>query len=329
MQETGPVIFSLDADRALAEAVAARLGIARATHEERDFPDGEHKIRPLDNIRGRDVYLVQSLYSDGRYGVNDKLVRLLFFIGALRDASAGRITAVVPYLCYSRKDRQAQPRDPIASRYVSQLLEAMQLDSFATLDVHNEAALQNSLRCPTHAMHAQKLFMAHFAETLPRGRLCVASPDIGGVKRAESFRERFSRFVGEDIGIAYTEKKRRNGEVTGAASVTGDVKDRDVIIFDDMIASGTTITRAAEAFLGEGARSVHAAATHGVFTEESDSILATADLSSIVISNSLPPWRLRNRDVVGKLTVLDIAPLIGEAIKRMHAGGSIVELLDN
>lgn len=328
MNDTGPVLFSLEADRAFADAVACHLGVARSDHEERDFNDGEHKIRPLTNVRGRDVYLVQSLHSDGRYGVNDKLVRLLFFIGALRDASADRITAVIPYLCYSRKDRQAQPRDPIASRYLSQLLEAMQLDSLATLDVHNDAALQNSLRCPAQPLHAQALFLDHFAGSLAHDRLCVASPDIGGVKRAESFRERLSQVMDREIPIAYTEKKRRDGEVTGPASVTGDVTGRDVIIFDDMIASGTTITRAAEAFLGEGARSVHAAATHGVFTDESDRILASADLSSITITNSLPPWRLRNQSVTQKLTVLDAAPLVAEAIRRMHEGGSLVELMN-
>lgn len=327
MPETGPVIFSLDADRAFSDSVASELGTCQGAHEERDFSDGEHKIRPLENVRGRDVYLVQSLYSDGQYGVNDKLVRLLFFIGALRDASAARITAVVPYLCYSRKDRQAQPRDPIASRYVSQLFEAMQIDSFATLDVHNEAALQNSLRCPSQALHAQSLFTAYFADQLDHDFLCVASPDIGGVKRAESFRERLSLFTGRTIGIAYTEKKRRDGEVTGPASVTGDVAGRDVIIFDDMIASGTTIARAAEAFLNEGARSVHAAATHGAFTEAADQILASTHLSSIVITNSLPPWRLRNLDVTDKLVVLDAAPLIAEAIRCMHSGDSLVELM--
>lgn len=328
MHDTGPVIFSLDADRAFSEAVAAQLNSVPATHEERDFSDGEHKIRPLQNVRGRDVYLVQSLYSDSRYGVNDKLVRLLFFVGALRDASAARINLVVPYLCYSRKDRQAQPRDPIASRYVSQLFEAMQIDSLATLDVHNEAALQNSLRCPAHALHAQALFIDHFADRLSSSHLCVASPDIGGVKRAESFRARFSQRVGQPIGIAYTEKQRRDGVVTGPARVTGDVAGRDVVIFDDMIASGTTISRAAQAFLGEGARSVHAAATHGVFTEESDSILADAGLSSIVITNSLPPWRLGNPEITAKLQILDCAPLLAETIKRMHEGGSLVDLME-
>lgn len=327
MDDREPLIFSLDADRVFADAVASHLRAPLGKHEERSFSDGEHKIRPIQNVRGRDIYLVQSLYSDARFSVDDKLVRLLFFVGALRDANAAQITVVIPYLCYSRKDRQAQPRDPIATRYVSQLFEAMKIDRMATLDVHNDAAFQNSLRCPSETMHAQRLFMEHFAIALPSRRLCVASPDIGGIKRAETFRERFSRFLGQDISVAYTEKQRRNGEITGSAQVTGEVEGRDLIIFDDMIASGETIARAAAAFLGEGARSVHAAATHGVFTRESVDILATTNLSSIVVTNSLPPWRLLNSQVTEKLTLLDVAPLIAEAIQHMHVGGSLVDLM--
>lgn len=328
MDTNAPLIFSLDADRGFAETVAAQLGVSLAVHEEREFDDGEHKIRPLENVRNRDLYLVQSLYSDDRHNVNDRLIRLLFFIGALRDASAARITAVIPYLCYARKDRRAQPRDPIASRYLSQLLEAMGVDRVVTLDVHNESAFQNSLRCPAETLHARHLFMAHFAQRLPASALCVASPDIGGVKRAEAFRERFSRFLGVDISTAYLEKKRSNGKVGGPATVAGEVEDRDVIVFDDMIASGTTLARAAAAFLGQGARSVHGAATHGVFTGDSDAILATENLSSITITNSLPPWRLSGDRVWEKLTVIDAAPLVAEAIKRMHEGGSVVELME-
>lgn len=327
MHRNEPVIFSLTSDSGFAAAVASCLGLELSAHEEQEFSDGEHKIRPMESVRDRDVYLVQSLYSDGQFNVNDKLVRLLFFIGALRDASAARITAVIPYLCYSRKDRQAQPRDPITSRYLSQLFEAMQIDRLVTLDIHNVAAFQNSLRCPTEMLHAQSLFMTHFARTLPGDRLCIASPDIGGVKRAESFREAFSQFLKQDISNAFVEKKRSNGKVGGQATVTGDVRGRDVIIFDDMIASGTTVARAAEAFFQHGARSVHAAATHGIFAEESDRILETAGLDSITITNSVAPWRLHNSQVTDKLTVLDAAPLVAQAVTRMHEGGSIVDLM--
>ena len=122
------MLFALDATRTYGEAVAGELGITLAPHEEREFEDGEHKARPLSNVRGRDVYVVQSLYADAKQGVNDKLVRLLFFLGALKDASAARLTAIVPYLAYSRKDRKTKVRDPVTTRYVATLFEAVGTD---------------------------------------------------------------------------------------------------------------------------------------------------------------------------------------------------------
>src|SRR5512135_3205205 len=137
-------LFALNASRAFGERVAQRLGMPLSPHEERDFEDGEHKARPLASVRGADVFVIQSLYGEPGQGVNDKLCRLLFFIGALRDASAGRVTAVVPYLCYARKDRKTQARDPVTTRYVAALFEAVGTDRVLTLDVHNLAAFQNA-----------------------------------------------------------------------------------------------------------------------------------------------------------------------------------------
>ncbi|MBI4564151.1 MAG: ribose-phosphate pyrophosphokinase-like domain-containing protein, partial [Planctomycetes bacterium] len=134
------ILFSLEPE--FGRGVAAALGVPLAAHEERDFEDGEHKMRPLENVRGRDVYVICTLYGDARHSVNDKLVRLLFFLGALRDASAGRLTAVVPYLCYARKDRKTKARDPVATRYVAGLFESVGTDRVLTLDVHNPAAYE-------------------------------------------------------------------------------------------------------------------------------------------------------------------------------------------
>lgn len=143
------MLFALDASRDFGEAVSRELGTALAAHEEREFEDGEHKSRPLVNVRGRDVYVMQSLYGDAKQSVNDKLCRLLFFLGALRDASAARVTAVVPYLGYARKDRKSKARDPVTTRYVATLFEAVGTDCVVTLDVHNLAAYQNAFRCRT------------------------------------------------------------------------------------------------------------------------------------------------------------------------------------
>ncbi|MDE2004702.1 MAG: ribose-phosphate pyrophosphokinase-like domain-containing protein, partial [Betaproteobacteria bacterium] len=147
-------VFALDASRDFGAAVAHRIGVELEAHEEREFEDGEHKARPLTSVRDRDVYVLQSLHADPRQSVNDKLVRLLLFIGALKDASAARVTAIVPYLAYARKDRKSKTRDPVSTRYVAQLFEAVGVDCIVTLDVHNLAAFQNAFRCRCENLEA-------------------------------------------------------------------------------------------------------------------------------------------------------------------------------
>src|SRR5262249_41417189 len=139
-------VFALNSSLDFGEKICARLGVPQSSHEEREFEDGEHKIRPLANVRGKDVFVIQSLYGDEKQSVNDKLCRLLFFLGALRDASAERVTAVIPYLCYARKDRKSKPRDPVTTRYVAGLFEAMGVDRMLAMDPHNLAAFQNAFR---------------------------------------------------------------------------------------------------------------------------------------------------------------------------------------
>ena len=320
-------LFSLESDAEFATAVARYLDLEPGAHEERDFGDGEHKIRPLESVRDRDVYVVQSLYGDPQCSVNDRLVKTLFFLGALRDAGAARLTAIFPYLGYARKDRRTKSRDPLSTRYLAQVVEAMDVDRVATIDVHNVSAFENSFRAHTETLSARNLFIDHFAATPDPERLCVASPDTGGIKRAESFREGLEQRLEREVTSAFLEKKRSEGEVSGQSRVTGDVRDRDVIVYDDLIASGTTMTRAAAAFLGAGARSVHAAATHGLFSGESDRILDTDDLAGIVITNTVPPFRLTSDAVRGKLEVLDASDFVGQVIERLNTGGSVQALL--
>src|SRR5919106_3683656 len=193
------VLFALDGSRDLGERIAGHLGIALADHEERAFEDGEHKARPLVNVRGRDVFVVHSLYSDPAQSANDKLCKLLFFIGALRDASAARVTAVVPYLAYARKDRKTQTRDPVTTRYVAMLFEAVGVDRVLSIDVHNLAAFQNAFRCPTEHLGARPLFVRHFADVLGDEPVAVLSPDVGGMKRAEAFRQTLVSALGRDL----------------------------------------------------------------------------------------------------------------------------------
>jgi len=318
-------LFALNASRDLGERVARELGSPLAPHEEREFEDGEHKARPLESVRGRDVYVLVSLYGDPHQSVNDKLVRLLFFLGALRDASAGRITAVIPYLCYARKDRRSKSRDPVSTRYVAGLLETVGADRVLTLDVHNLAAYENAFRIRADHLQAKRLFVDEFVPRIGREPVVVVSPDVGGVKRAEDFRQALSRRLGREAGGAFLEKYRSAGVVSGAA-VVGDIEGRVAIIMDDLISTGGTIARAVAACRSRGAKAVYAVATHGIFVGEAARMVADSGLERLVVTDTIPPFRLDPALVRSKVTVLDTAPLFAEAIRRIHTGGSVVEL---
>ncbi|WP_020159829.1 ribose-phosphate diphosphokinase [Methylobacter marinus] len=319
-------LFALSETQALGASIGAALGIPLTPHEERDFEDGEHKTRPLESVRGCDVFVIQSLYSEPGKSVNDKLCRLLFFIGALKDASARTVTAVLPYLGYARKDRKTKTRDPVTTRYMAQLLEAVGTDRVLTLDVHNLAAFQNAFRCHTDHLEAKKLFVEHFAARMTDAELVVVSPDVGGVKRAELFRDALSQRLSRPAGSAFMEKQRSAGIVSGEALV-GDVNGKTAIIIDDMISTGGTIARTAHACRDRGAQSVHAAASHGLFVGKADQVAADPALDSLVVTNTLPPFRLDPELARSRLTVLDVSPLLADAIWHIHNSGSLVELL--
>ncbi len=283
-------------------------------------------MRPLENVRGADVFVLCSLYGDADRTVNDRLVRLLFFLGALRDAAAARVTAVLPYLCYARKDRKTKSRDPVTTRYVAALFEAVGVDAVVTLDVHNLAAYQNAFRCRTEHLEARPLFADHLVPLLGGDEVVVVSPDIGGVKRAERFRETLARRLGREVGVAFMEKKRSAGVVSGEALV-GDVAGRTLIVIDDMVVGGTTLARAIEACRARGASRILAAASHGLFMPGAAQKLDLPALQALVVTDSVPPFRLPDGFVERKLTVLDTAPLLAETLRRLHEGGSLVELM--
>jgi len=248
-------LFALQSTADFGLSVASAMGMQVAPHEERDFEDGEHKTRPLVSVRDCDVYVIHALNSDATGSVNDKLCRLLFFIGALKDSGAHKVTAVVPYLCYARKDRKTKPRDPVTTRYLASLFEAVGTDRIVTLDVHNLQAFQNAFRCQSENLEAQHFLAGYFASLPGHHNWVVMSPDPGGIKRAENFREHLIRLTGEAVGFAFMEKYRSMDVVSGEA-VAGDVKNKNVIIADDLISSGTTIARAAKACMELGAQKV-------------------------------------------------------------------------
>ena len=321
-----PCLFALGATKPWGEAVARHLGAQLAPHEERGFEDGEHKSRPLASVRGRDVYVMQSLYGDERQSVDDKLCRLLFFLGAVRDNAAARITAVVPYLGYARKDRKTQPFDPVTTRHVAVMLEAVGTDRIVTLDVHNLAAYQNAFRCGTEHLEATGLFVSHFAPRLRDVPVTVVSPDAGGIKRAERFRQALAAALGHPVGAAFAEKYRSQGVVTGDM-IVGDVQGRVAIVLDDLISTGGTIARTVAACRKLGATTVHAAASHGLFVGDAANVLADPALASIVVTDSVPAFRLPAGPVRDKLVVLPTTALFAQVISCLASESSVTQLL--
>lgn len=322
-------LFALNATREFGERVAKGLSTPLAPHEERDFADGEHVSRPLESVRDADVFVIQSLYEDREESVNDKLCRLLFFVSALKDASAERVTAVVPYLCYAREDRRTQPREPVTTRYVARLLEAAGVDRLIGIDVHDVAAFQNAFRIPVEQLTATPLFIRHFVSTVSTGELAVVSPDVGGIKRAERFREKFVKALGRPVEGAFLTKRRIDGQVSSETTrLLGSISGRTAIIFDDMIATGQTIRRAARACREAGATSVLAAATHGLFAGEAEAMVADDSLDQIIVTDSVPSFRLRPELAREKLTLLDATGLVSEGIRRLHCGESLTSLTE-
>lgn len=320
-------LFALPSSRDLGDRVASELGIDLGELVDREFEDGEHKLRPLESVRNRDVYVLQSLYGDDDRSVNDKLCRLLFFLAAVGDAGAASVTAVLPYLCYARKDRRTRPRDPVTTRYVAALLESVGTDRVVVLDVHDLAAFQNSFRIRTEHLEARHAFARHCAAIVGDDELVVMSPDAGGVKRAERFREALRDATGREIGRAFLEKYRSGGEVSGDA-VIGEVRGATVIIVDDLIATGTTLMRGARVCRDRGADRVFAAVTHGLFVGDAAEVISDPTLEKVWITDSVPPFRLEPDVRERNLDVLGVAPLLARAIERLHEGGSIVDLVE-
>ena len=318
-------LFALGGSEELGASIAARLGSELAAHEEREFEDSEHKSRPLEPVAGADVYVLHSLYSGPIQSSNDKLCRLLFFIGALKDAGAQRITAVAPYLCYSRKDRRTKSFDPVTTRYIASMFEAVGTDTVVTLEVHNPAAFENAFRCRSVALTATPIFV-EYVKSLAPGRLSVVSPDTGGSKRAELFREALEEKLQRPVGNAFMEKHRSGGVVSGDI-FAGDVKEATALLIDDLISSGTTLRKAAEAARREGAREVVALVAHGLFMEGSEAAVMHPAISRVITTDSVPPFRVKPGPMRNKVEVLTCAPLLAEVVSRLHEEKPLSDLL--
>jgi len=310
--------FSLNATRELGMRIAGHLGIEPDPHEERDFSYGEHKIRPLVGVWGEDVYVVSSLHGDRNLSVNDKLCRLLFFVGALKDAGALRVTVVLPYLAYSRKDQRTKSRDPVTTRYVATVLQSVGLDGVVTMDVHNQAALDNSFRCPTVNLSTAELFAKHYVRTIGNSVDTVVSPDLGGIKATRAFIDVYARVSGGVPALAVMDKRRSEGRVSGSGLI-GTVGDH-VLVVDDMIGSGTTLCRAATACREAGASKISVGATHGLFQEGAPRLFAQEGIDSITVTDTVAIDQLSlPEENLGRVTTIASGPLFAECLREMQA----------
>lgn len=321
-----PTLLALSESSRLGTSVCSEAGLAQTPLEERSFEGGEFKLRPLQSVRGRSAFVLQTLASSTDAPVADRLVRLLFLLNGLRDAGSARRIAVIPYLAYARKERRTQLRDPVHTRYIAQLLESSGADHVICLDVHNPAALDNAFRIPFDHLTALPMLADHFAKRLPPGRLAVASPDIGGIKRAQIFRELLAARVQWPVELIFAEKRRASG-VVSSAGLVGDPAGQHVIIVDDLCATGGTVLSAAAMCRTAGALAVHVGVTHAPLTEGLDNLIAADSINEIVTTDSVGSVHRPSADPARKLVTLCLAPLLGQALRRIVAGRPLAPLL--
>jgi ribose-phosphate pyrophosphokinase len=321
-------LFTLNSFEAWGTKVQDHLEIQMSRHEEREFEDGENLVRSLENVRDRDVFIITSLYGDKDQSIHDKICRLLFFIGSLKDASARNLTVVIPYLAYSRRDCKTRPRDPITLKYLAKLFEAAGVDHVITMDVHNLAAFQNAFRIPTENLEARVLFAPYFVKHFHQEEMVVIAPDSNSLRRAEQFQQTLSEILHKKIELATLEKKPGQ-ELISSVQVFGEVKNKIAIIVDDIICSGKTLKHALNALYEQGAKRIFLCATHGILTLEAVEVLKDSRLDKVLITDSIPPYRVPPEIRDKKLIVMDSSMLFARAMKRIQSGESVVELMES
>ena len=303
-------IFTGNAHRELAEEISRCIGIPLGKMYVGTFSDGEIQVKINESVRGKDIFLIQPTCPP----VNHNLMELLIMLDAFRRASARKITAVIPYYGYARQDRKVQPRVPITSKLVANLITQAGADRILVMDLH-AGQIQGFFDIPVDHLYAAPVLIEYIREkNLPE--LTIVSPDPGGVERARAFAKRLG------ASLAIVDKRRPEPNVSQVMHIVGEIRDKNVFIIDDMIDTGGTIIKAAETIKEKGARAVYCSATHAVFSGEAVKNLEDSVIEEIVVTNSIP----RKEKEYRKITVLSIASLLGEAILRMHKGASISSL---
>ena len=309
----GLKLFTGSAHTELAKEVAACLGIHLGDATVTNFSDGEILVRLNENVRGSDVFVLQPTSMP----VNDNIMELLLITDALKRASAGRITAVIPYYGYARQDRKVQPRVPISAKMVADLITAVGINRVLTVDLH-AGQIQGFFNIPVDNLYASPILLEYIKRKYDTDHLVIVSPDAGGVERARAFAKRLQS------SIAIIDKRREKVNECEVMNVIGDVAGKDALILDDMVDTAGTMTQAAAALKEKGARNVSAACTHAVLSGEATERIGNSVIGELIATNTIPLDS--KKEQLKKLTVLSIASLLGEAIKRIHEESSISSL---
>jgi ribose-phosphate pyrophosphokinase len=307
--QTPFLVFSGTNSRYLAEKICNSLGCPLGQMNIQHFADGEFSVSYEESIRGRDVFLVQSTFPNA-----DNLMELLLMIDAAKRASAHSIIAVIPYFGWARQDRKDKPRVAIGAKLIADMLSAAGINRLITMDLHADQ-IQGFFNVPVDHLYASSVFLDYIKAELPLDNLCIATPDVGGTKRASSY----SKYLGLPMVICHKSRLRAN-EVA-EMRIIGDVKGLDVLLVDDMVDTAGTITKAANLMMENGARSVRAIASHAVMSDPASTRVDQSALTEMIFTDSIPYAKKCE-----KITILSVAEMFAEAIRRVCSGESISSL---
>jgi ribose-phosphate pyrophosphokinase len=309
------VIVSGNSNKKLAEKICRSLKVELGKANVSRFSDGETRVEIEENVRGKDVFLIQSTCTP----VNDNLVELMVMLDALRRASAYRITAVIPYFGYARQDRKDQPRVPITAKLIANILTGAGATRILTLDLH-AGQIQGFFDIPVDHLYGINVFVDYFKRIKAHNDLVIVSPDVGGIKMARAYAKRFG------AGLAIVDKRRNSPEATEVMHILGEVEGKNVIMVDDIIATGSSLVEAAKALKKAGAKKIFAAITHGILSGNATTKVANSVIDKLVITDSVPLDKHKKNK---KIKVVSVGNLFAEAIKRIHFEKSISVLFDS
>ncbi len=306
-------IFSGNSNVELAEGICSFLNVPLGAAKVKTFSDGEIMVEIGENVRGRDIYVVQSTCCP----TNNNLMELLIMMDALKRASAATITAVIPYYGYARQDRKAAPRTPITSKLVADLITAAGADRVVTVDLH-AGQIQGFFNIPVDNLYAAPAILEHLRQRFTNDDIVMVSPDAGGTERARAFAKRLG------CTLAVIDKRRTGPNVAEVMHLIGDVTGKDAIILDDMIDTAGTLTQAAKALKAHGARSIYACATHGVLSGPAIDRINASDIEGVLVTDTVPLGEKAER--TSKIKIITVAYLLAEAIRRIHGDESVSSL---